>query len=190
MGEKDYGYLDITNTRSCYGESKRASETLGYCYHKQYNTPFIVVRPSHTYGPGLLLNDGRVFADFIRDAINGKEITMKSDGSAARPFCYLSDATIGFFTALLKGLNGCAYNIANMHAFLSINELAEIISNFGVNGKMPIKYLGEFDLKVSTIVNTISKPDVTKINSLGWDPIIMPELGFKRTIKYIKLTIK
>jgi len=187
VGEKDYGYLDITNTRSCYGESKRASETLGFCYNKQYKTPFVVVRPSHTYGPGLLLDDGRVFADFIRDALIGKEITMKSNGSASRPFCYLSDATVAFFTVLLKGECGFAYNVANVNAFLSIKELANIVSNLGASSNIPIKYLNISDQN-NTIDRTIaSRPDVSAINKLGWNPTVIPEVGFKRTLDYFKL---
>jgi UDP-glucuronate decarboxylase len=190
VGEKDYGYLDIANTRSCYGESKRASETLGYCYHKQYNTPFVVVRPSHTYGPGLLLDDGRVFADFIRDVLIGKEITMKSDGKASRPFCYLSDATIAFFTVLLKGKSGCAYNVANMDAFLSVCELAVIVSKLGDSGTIPIKYIArsESSSLESIIKINMPRPDVSLIESLGWVPRILPSVGFKRTIDSFKIS--
>jgi UDP-glucuronate decarboxylase len=42
------------------------------------------------------LNDGRVFADFIRDVVTGQEITLKGDGKDRRSFCYLSDATTAF----------------------------------------------------------------------------------------------
>jgi nucleoside-diphosphate-sugar epimerase len=190
VGEKDYGYLDITNTRSCYGESKRASETLGFCYHKQYHTPFVVVRPSHTYGPGLLLDDGRVFADFIRDALIGKEIIMKSNGSASRPFCYLSDATIAFFTVLLKGESGCAYNVANVDAFLSVSELAEIVSKLGDSGTIPIKHIAISKSATLAPITEIKtpRPDVSLIESLGWVPCIAPSVGFRRTIDSFKLS--
>ena len=188
VGEKDYGYLDITNTRSCYGESKRASETLGYCYLKQYNVPFKVVRPSHTYGPGLLLNDGRVFADFIRDALVGKEITIKSNGTAARPFCYLSDATVAFYTVLLNASPGYAYNVANTSAFLTVHELAEIISKLGLQGNIPIKFTNAVIIKDAFIKSAAPKPDITLINNLGWNPKIMADVGFKRTLDYFRLS--
>ena len=45
----------------------------------------------------MTLDDGRVYADFIADIVNNRNIIMKSDGLAMRSFCYLSDATIAFF---------------------------------------------------------------------------------------------
>ena len=88
-GEKEYGFIDPTDVRSCYGESKRMGETMCISYFHQFNIPSKIVRPFHTYGPGMQLDDGRVFADFVSDIVNGKDIVMKSDGSAIRAFCIL-----------------------------------------------------------------------------------------------------
>ena len=79
----------------------------------------------YTYGPGMKLDDGRVFADFIANILNKKDIIMKSDGSAIRAFCYLSDAVSGFFTVLLNGENGSVYNVGNDKGVVSILNLAE-----------------------------------------------------------------
>ncbi len=78
-------------------------ETMCVSWCHQYNIPIKIVRPFHTYGPGMRLDDGRVFADFVADIVNFRDIIMKSDGSAQRAFCYLADATVAFFTVLLKG---------------------------------------------------------------------------------------
>ncbi len=65
VGEHDFGPYDPTNLRSCYGESKRAGETLCVSYAHQYGVPAKIVRPSHTYGPTMdLQGDDRVFASF------------------------------------------------------------------------------------------------------------------------------
>ena len=111
--ENVFGYVDPTNIRSCYAESKRMGENICVSYFHQYGVPAKIVRPFHTYGPKMQLNDGRVYADFVSDIVNNRNIIMKSDGSAIRPFCYLADATSGFFTVLLKGNSGEAYNVGN-----------------------------------------------------------------------------
>lgn len=87
------------------------AETMCVCWHHQYGVPVKVVRPYHTYGPGMKLDDGRVFADFVGNILNRQDIAMTSEGTAIRAFCYLADATAGFFTILLNGVNGEAYNI-------------------------------------------------------------------------------
>jgi nucleoside-diphosphate-sugar epimerase len=58
LTETDYGYLDPTNVRACYAESKRMGETLCVSWHHQFGVPARIVRPFHTYGPGMELNDG------------------------------------------------------------------------------------------------------------------------------------
>jgi len=40
--EMDYGYIDILNPRSCYAESKRASETLVVSYARQFKVPGVI----------------------------------------------------------------------------------------------------------------------------------------------------
>ena len=84
--ESDYGYIDLLNVRSCYGESKRMGENLCIAWNYQYQVPVKIVRIFHTYGPGMLLNDRRVFADFCKNIINNEDIVLRSDGSAVRLF--------------------------------------------------------------------------------------------------------
>lgn len=109
--ETDFGAVDPMDLRNCYTESKRMGENMCISWHHQYGVPVKIVRPFHTYGPGMSLNDGRVFADFVSDIIHNTNIVLNSDGSATRGFCYLADAVKGFFTVLLKGRNGEAYNV-------------------------------------------------------------------------------
>ena len=67
--ETSYGYLDPMNVRSCYAESKRIGETMSIAWAKQLGLDTVVARPFHTYGPGMALDDGRVFADFVSDVV-------------------------------------------------------------------------------------------------------------------------
>ena len=104
--EDYYGYIDPTDIRSCYAESKRMGENMCISWHKQYEVPAKIVRPFHTYGPCMNLDDGRVFADFVSNIVNHENIIMKSNGKSIRAFCYVADPVAGFFTVLLNGQNG------------------------------------------------------------------------------------
>jgi nucleoside-diphosphate-sugar epimerase len=130
------------------------------------------------------LQDGRVFADFVADIVKNRDILMKSDGSAVRSFCYLSDAILGFFTVLLSGKNAEAYNIGNDKGEISIADLADML----------VKLYPEKGLKVMRS-NTASQegylrskisrnsPDISKANALGWKPNVSLPEGFARTIR-------
>lgn len=180
--EKDYGYIDILNVRSCYAESKRAAETLGVSYWKQHGVPCKIVRPFHTYGPGMALDDGRVFADFVADVVHHRDITLESDGSAIRAFCYLSDAVRGFFKVLLNGQSGIAYNVANPKGTLSILELAQLLASMSPG--LRVEHIGshaDSNYLQSPIARNI--PDIELISSMGWIPRYLPQEGFYRTIR-------
>ena len=103
--EDTCGFIDPMDARSCYAESKRMGETMCVSWFHQYDVPSKIIRPFHTYGPGMRLDDGRVYADFINDIVNNRDIVMKSDGSAIRAFCYVADAVTGFFTVLLNNFS-------------------------------------------------------------------------------------
>jgi len=87
--ENEGGYLDPTDVRSCYGESKRMGETMCVSWAQQYGVPARIARPFHTYGPGMRLDDGRVFADFVRDILNGGPIVLHSEGMLGEAFATL-----------------------------------------------------------------------------------------------------
>ncbi|KYJ87176.1 NAD-dependent epimerase/dehydratase family protein, partial [Sulfurovum riftiae] len=140
IGETDYGYIDPLDLRSCYAESKRMGESLCKSYGHQYGIPCKIVRPFHTYGPGMKLDDGRVFADFVQNIVNNENIILKSKGSAIRAFCYLADAVEGFFKILLDGKSGEAYNIANPDTSISIKNLAELLVKLYPKKELKVEY--------------------------------------------------
>jgi len=183
VNETDYGYIDPMNVRSCYAESKRMGETMCVAWTQQYGLHTSVVRPFHTYGPGMALDDGRVFADFVADVVARKDIVLKSDGMARRPFCYIADATVGFLTVLLKGGSAEAYNVANPDAEISIRDLAITISNLFPERK--IKTTFEVQAPSNAYLKSPiqrSCPSIEKIRELNWQPTMNIEDGFRRTI--------
>lgn len=182
--ETDYGYLEITDPRSCYAEGKRAAETLGVSHARQFGTPFIIARPFHTYGPGMALDDGRVYADFVRAVVQRHDIELNSDGKAVRAFCYLADAVAGFFTVLLKGTTGTAYNVGNPAGALSIAELADLLAGLGSGPRLAVKFSGRPTGGYLPSPIPVNVPDVTRLTGLGWKPVWLPREGFARTVEY------
>lgn len=182
VDERSFGYLDPMDWRSCYAESKRMGETMCISWMRQFGVPVRIVRPFHTYGPGMDLDDGRVFADFVRDAVEGRDIMMKSDGLAVRAFCYLADAVRAFFTVLLTGADGEAYNVGNDEAEVSILQLAELIAEIAPRPGLRVLRAPQDIGYLSTLV-THAAPDVSKVRALGWAPRTSIEEGFRRTIE-------
>lgn len=127
VDESYVGYIDFTAVRSSYSEGKRMAECLCNCYSSQHGVPVVTARLTQTFGPGVSYHDGRVFAQFARCAIEGKDITLNTAGRTYRSYCYLRDAVAAIFYILSKGENMQAYNVANSATGITIADMAKMI---------------------------------------------------------------
>ncbi|MFH2021099.1 MAG: NAD-dependent epimerase/dehydratase family protein [archaeon] len=182
ISEDDFGALDPAVVRSCYAEGKRAAETLLVSWKYQYGIKAKIVRPFHTYGPGISLDDGRVYADFVSCIVKNKDIILNSEGKDKRAFCYITDFISGFFTVLIKG-DSLAYNIGNDDAESSIIDLANTLVSMYPEKKLKVVVNakpaeGYLKSKVSR-----NCPDTTKLRKLGWKPQVAIDAGFKRMVE-------
>jgi len=181
--ETDYGSLDPMNIRSCYAESKRMGENICSSWFSQFNVPVKIIRPFHTYGPGMLIDDGRIFSDFVFNILNNQNLQIKSDGSARRAYCYLKDAIIGYFYVILKGEIGEAYNVGNPYQEYSVKELADILISIFPEKSLNVEMNSAFS-RLNYLPSTVNRflPDTHKIEALGWFPKVDVKDGFQRTI--------
>lgn len=182
IDENYTGNVDCTNVRSCYAESKRMGETMCVSYAHQYGLHTNMIRLAHTYGPGCSLDDGRVFADFVKNIISNENIHINSDGSAKRCFLYVTDMITGLFYVLLKGEDKTAYNISSMTE-TTIKDLANILCSLYPEKKLHAEFLQIKD--DNTYIRSKSQRilfDNSKICKLGWKEKIPIDVGFKRMI--------
>jgi UDP-glucuronate decarboxylase len=180
--EYDMGIIDPLDSRSCYPESKRMAETLLKSYSIQHGISFNTLRIAHIYGPGMQLeNDGRIMADLLNDALNNKDFQLKSDGTAIRAFCYISDAVEAMFRVMLDGRKNEAYNIANEIEPVTILELARLIQTLAGNDKDV--FIETKEPPGSGYCNyKMVKLATSKTESLGWKPNITLSEGINRTL--------
>ena len=166
FAETDHGWIDTMSPRACYPESKRAAETLCASYAAQYGVDALVARLCHVYGPTFTAANSRADAQFIRKALAGEDIVMKSAGSQVRSFCYVADAAAAILTLLTKGERGQAYNVANRRSVASIRQYAETLA--GIAG---VKVVFDIPPEVekagyTKVTRAVLNP--AKIEGLGW----------------------
>lgn len=186
---EDYrGNVSCTGPRACYDESKRYGETLCVVFARHYGVPVKMVRPFNNYGPGLKISDRRVIPDFARDVMNGRNIVMLSDGKPKRTFCYVADAVVGYYKALVRGGSGEAYNVGIDRPEISMRELAEQVVGtardlFGYEGKVVLEAPTETDYLVDNPNRRC--PDMTKSRrELGYAPSILIDEGLRRSLTW------
>lgn len=169
--EEDLGYIDLSNPRSSYPESKRFCEALCTAYYKQYGIPVKTARLARTFGGGVQPDDTRVFAQFARSAANGADIELHTEGRSVGNYCDISDAVRGLFILLLKGSDGQAYNIANPAASMTIRQMAELVAEKVCGGKIKVVVNVPDDIKERGYLHDVSFVlNIDKIRRLGWLP--------------------
>ncbi len=184
--KEDYnGNVSFIGPRACYDESKRIGETICVNYFNKYKLPIKIIRPFNVFGPGQNLNDKRIIPDIIKGIIK-KKITLYSDGSPKRSFCYISDQIRGILNILINGRNGQAYNIGN-DEMISIRDVTK---SFIANTKHHVKL--EFKInkdKNYTVDNPQNRcPNLSKAKKVNnWKPITKTKKGILRTLQYYKL---
>lgn len=182
---EDYsGYVNCATPRACYPSSKRAAETLCVSYASEYNADVVIARPCHIYGPCFTEQDNRVYAQFIRNVLNGEDIVMKSSGEQFRSWCYVVDCVSALLYILLKGECGEVYNIADSNSNISIRRLAETIASIG-GGKVVLD-IPDLEEKIGYNVVKRSVFSTSKLKLLGWDVKNSIKMGLVKTISELK----
>lgn len=180
--EEDMGVIRCDNARACYPEAKRLCESMLSAYEAQYQIPYIGVRLCHTFGPGISLEDGRAFSEFIRNVIKGEDIILQTDGSAERTYTYVADAIGAVLLAFTKGKEHY-YNIANVENLISIRALAELIAGLDKKGKVKVCYEENKEQELKYLPFKLGIMNVDKIMNLGWRPQVGIEEAFRYTLE-------
>lgn len=182
--EDEYGYIDILNVRSSYSSSKRATETMCISYASEYGLDVKIVRPGHIYGPSAKETDRRISSSFLRDALRGEDLVMKSPGEQIRSYCHSLDCASAILTVLLSGKLGEAYNISNKNSIITIKEMAKIISKIA-NVELILQLPNNVEVKQQNPMNN-SSLNSHKLETLGWKGIFTAEEGFKETYSVLE----
>ncbi len=178
--EDYWGNVNPIGKRACYDEGKRVAETLCFDYLRQNSVDVRVVRIFNTYGPHMLMDDGRVVSNFIVQALRGEDITLYGSGEQTRSFCYVDDLVEGAVRMMEQdGVHG-PLNLGNPHE-VTIAELAKsIIDITGSKSQLAFRPLPEDD-------PTRRKPDISRARSaLDWQPNVALEEGLRKTIPYFE----
>ncbi|MBQ3239683.1 MAG: NAD-dependent epimerase/dehydratase family protein [Akkermansia sp.] len=182
---EDYcGYIDCNTLRAGYPESKRAGEALCQAFIAQKKLDVVIPRLPRAFGPTLLSSDTKALSQFLRKALQGEDIVLKSDGSQYYSFIYVADAVLGVLHCLFHGESGAAYNISDRECDITLRELAEMIA--GMVGRKVV-----FDLPDKTEQAGFSKAtkavmDSSKLKALGWVPFFSLKEGIANCLSVMR----
>jgi dTDP-glucose 4,6-dehydratase len=173
--ETYWGNVNPIGPRGVYDEAKRYAEALTMAYHRQQGVDTCIVRIFNTYGPRMRPHDGRAIPTFVRQALEGKPLTVFGDGSQTRSFCYVDDLIRGLI-ALTESEEHLPVNIGNPEE-MTLLQLAEaVIKATATTSEIVFEALPVDDPQVR-------QPDITRARQvLGWEPQVGLEEGLGRLL--------
>lgn len=164
-----------------YDVSKSCADLLAQAYFRTYRLSVAVTRCGNIYGPGDF-HFSRIVPEAIHQALRGKKMLIRSDGTFTRDYIFVDDVVSGYLAVArkftVKKCAGEAFNFSNEKP-LSVLELVKLI--YQLCGQEP-KY---------TILNQASGEIKHQYLSahkartvLGWQPRYTLEEGLKKTIRW------
>jgi dTDP-glucose 4,6-dehydratase len=175
--EEYRGNVSTTGVRSVYDEAKRYAEALTMAYHRHHGLDTRIVRIFNTHGPKMRADDGRMFPNFIRQALLGEPLTVYGAGTQTRSVQYVDDLIEGVIR-LMKSEEIRPVNIGNP-VENSVREVAEMIIELsGSRSEISYHPLPEDDPKQRC-------PDISRAREvLGWEPRTPAREGLAKTLEW------
>ena len=177
--EEYWGNVNPIGPRGVYDEAKRFAEAITMAYHRTHGVDTKIVRIFNTYGPRMRIKDGRAIPNFLKQALNGEDLTVYGNGTQTRSFCFVSDLIEGIYRLLMSDKHE-PVNIGNPNE-MTIQQMADkILQATHSKSKIVQVPLPEDDPKTRQPNITLAK------NLLDWEPKVSLDEGLEITIKYFK----
>jgi len=125
--EEFMGGPDLWNPRSGYAEGKRAAELLCAIENAVGKLSARAARCFAFVGPHLRLDAHFAIGNFIGDALAGRPIHIRGDGTPVRSYLYMADLAVWLWTIALSPTASGAYNVGSEHP-VSILETAQAVA--------------------------------------------------------------
>ena len=166
------------NPLGIYGTLKFSGELIVKAYHRVFDIPYTIIRPSALYGERCVSR--RVSQIFIENAVQGLDITINGDGSDKLDFTYIDDLIQGITLAIEnEKARSETFNITYGEA-RTIGEMAEILKDHfeGIN----INYLPKDNLTPDRGTLNVDKAK----DLLGYKPENSIDVGYPKYIQWYK----
>src|SRR3989338_5752196 len=168
---------------STYGVSKLAAEIYAQAYNQEFGANIKIARFFNVYGPRQ--SDNFVVSIFLNNALRGEPIRVFGDGSQTRWFTYVTDAIGGVLKVVDRGKSREVYNVGNHHP-TTILQLADTIKEVTGSKSEIVKVGYGKDSRLREREIDYRIPDISKINSIGWEPKTRIAEGIKKILEWKK----
>lgn len=188
-GRIEYNPVDEKHPLNClsiYGIHKLTGEKYHRFYFERYGIPTVSLRISNPYGPRQQMKHSKygIVNWFIRQALEGKPLTIYGQGMQKRDYIYAEDIVEAFLQAAISpATDGQVYNVGSGRG-IPFRNMADVISEI-VPGTTVVETEwnpGNYFVETGDYVSDISKLQ----RDTGWAPKISLREGIEQTVAYYR----
>ncbi len=154
-----------------YAITKSLGEALAHAYHREQGARLVATRLFNTTGPRQTGAYGMVLPRFVRQAIQGRDLTVYGDGTQSRCFVHVLDTVHALLQLTdVEEAIGNVYNIGSSVETAIIELAGRVIARTGSDSKVRLVPYGEaYDEGFEELGRR--QPDTSAIAELvGWQP--------------------
>ncbi len=174
-----------TNPLSIYGIHKLTGEKYYRYYHDTFGLDTIAARIPNPYGPRQQIKHNKysIVGWFLRQALEGRKITIFGDGKQVRDYLYIDDIVEALLHLALRGVSGEVYNLGTEEKATLIQMVDLVLKEAGSGEKEHVSWPDNYEKNESG--NYVAGTSKIKRDT-GWQPQISLEGGIKRMAEYYK----
>ena len=174
----------VSHPETPYAFHKQTTENMYQFYNRQHDIDTVVFRIANPYGPRGQIKHSKytIINFFIRQALEGKTISIFGEGNQLRDYIFVEDLANAFIAASISTKSkGQIFNIGSGKGTSFIKMVKTIIQFVGKgsfqNVPWPKNYI---NVETGDYITNITKAK----SILKWKPEIDFEDGIKKTVDY------
>ena len=174
----------VSHPETPYAFHKQTTENMYQFYNRQHDIDTVVFRIANPYGPRGQIKHSKytIINFFIRQALEGKTISIFGEGNQLRDYIFVEDLANAFIAASISTKSkGQIFNIGSGKGIPFIKMVKTIIQFVGKgsfqNVPWPKNYI---NVETGDYITNITKAK----SILKWKPEIDFEDGIKKTVDY------
>lgn len=172
--------------QSIYAANKVAAEFYHRLYHDSHGLKTVVFRIANPYGPRAQVKHSAycIVNWFVRQALEGKDITIFGDGSQRRDYIFVDDVVDAMLVAgTHQNAPGRVYNLGSGTGVQFIEMAKKVVEMAGSGRITHIPWPADSrNLETGDFI-----ADVSRINSeLGWRAQTDFSKGLERTVEFYR----
>lgn len=174
-----------TDPLSIYGIHKLLGEKYYRYYADTFGLHTVAVRIPNPYGPRQQMKHSKysIVGWFIRQAMEGKTITIFGDGAQERDYLYVDDIVAAFLQLSEKGERGEVYNVGTDERIRFVDMVDAVLAAVGSGQKKHVPWPQNYEKNETG--NYVA--DTSKLEKLtGWKPQTRLADGVAKTVDYYK----